>query len=148
MMLYIAGPMGGVPEFNYPAFMEAERLLNSKGYKTVNPAALDHNLGHLPGTDHETATVTTTARARYLKRDLYCLALCDGIVLLPGWERSTGASIEAATAAAMGLRVFVLPYKKEDLVEAHYLPLTVFGKYGDHVAGVFSERLASRMIGA
>lgn len=39
MKLYIAGPMTGLPEFNYPAFMDAERRLIAAGYEIENPAA-------------------------------------------------------------------------------------------------------------
>ena len=36
--IYIAGPMTGLPECNYPAFHEAARRLRLLGYEVLNPA--------------------------------------------------------------------------------------------------------------
>lgn len=38
--VYIAGPMTGLPEFNYPTFFAAEEYLRSHGAKVMNPAVL------------------------------------------------------------------------------------------------------------
>lgn len=38
MKLYIAGPMTGLPDNNYPAFHEAARDLRARGYEVANPA--------------------------------------------------------------------------------------------------------------
>ena len=39
--IYVAGPMRGYEDFNYPAFHEAERILESIGWDVVNPAKMD-----------------------------------------------------------------------------------------------------------
>ena len=39
--LYLAGPMRGIPEFNVPAFFEAEARLVSAGFNVINPARRD-----------------------------------------------------------------------------------------------------------
>jgi len=36
--IYIAGPMSGLPEFNYPAFFAAAEQLTAAGYDVLNPA--------------------------------------------------------------------------------------------------------------
>jgi WhiB family redox-sensing transcriptional regulator len=37
MILCVAGPMTGLPEFNYPAFNAAARMLTGFGYDVLNP---------------------------------------------------------------------------------------------------------------
>lgn len=44
MKVYIAGPMSGIPEFNYPAFNTAEGQLFVAGFMPLNPARSEaHN---------------------------------------------------------------------------------------------------------
>ena len=81
MRLYIAGPMTGLPEFNFPAFNEAAKLLRDAGYQVCNPAENFAGRVDLP-------------RAVYIRADLKALLECDGIVLLPNWRYSAGARME------------------------------------------------------
>ena len=39
--IYIAGPMRGYPEFNFPAFYAAEERLRARGHAVFNPARRD-----------------------------------------------------------------------------------------------------------
>jgi len=87
MKLYIAGPMSQLPEFNYPAFMDAERQLVAAGYEVENPAR--------PG------QVDGWAWQDYMKRGIGQLVRCDGVALMPGWEDSRGAWVEARLASAL-----------------------------------------------
>lgn len=43
--LYVAGPMRGIPEFNFPAFFEAEDRPLKAGYDVINPARKDTDDG-------------------------------------------------------------------------------------------------------
>ena len=92
--VYIAGPMSGYEEFNFPAFNRVEELLRGTyGYKhVVNPAKL-HRTTNLPWVE-------------FLKRDLLELITCDAVFLLEGWEKSRGATLEAFVAYALGLRLY------------------------------------------
>lgn len=111
MKVYIAGPMAGIPEFNYPKFFDAEDALMSAGFSTVNPAAMqDEGLDQdrLFEVNEVDATVGPLARAAYLKRDIEALAGCDAIALLDEWEESVGANVELFTAHAIGLEVYRL----------------------------------------
>ena len=89
MKLYIAGPMSNLPEFNYPAFMDAERQLLAAGYEVENPA----NPGHVNGWTWQD----------YMKRGISQLVRCDGVALLPGWRKSRGAWIERDLALLLGM---------------------------------------------
>lgn len=82
--VYIAGPMTGYKEHNFPAFMELEEKLRERGFIPVNPA------GNPPG----------LSQADYMKIDIAMLSICDYIIMLPGWENSIGARAEYHTAAS------------------------------------------------
>lgn len=85
MRLYIAGPMTGIKDYNYAAFNDAERLLKSVGYEVLNPARQGF------GKEYQ----------EYLELAIADVFACDGIALLPNWERSPGASAEVALADAL-----------------------------------------------
>jgi len=89
--IYVAGPMTGIEDFNFPAFNAAAEALRAAGYIVENPA--DHGL--VEGADW----------ADYLAYDLTRLGLCDTIYLLPGWEKSKGAQLELLIAERLGMAV-------------------------------------------
>lgn len=99
MRIYIAGPMSGYPEFNYPAFHEAERKLREAGYEPVNPA-----LPHQVSDDGDSLAAGVTYQD-CLREALQALLTCDGVALLPGWELSKGAKLEHHVATVLGFDV-------------------------------------------
>jgi len=99
--VYIAGPMRGIPWYNFPAFDEAERRGRELGHAIVSPATLDRELGF-----DERRDVPTKADLRaMIVRDVVELSKCDAIALLPGWEKSTGVAVELAVARFLSLKV-------------------------------------------
>ena len=109
--VYIAGPMRGHPEFNFPAFDEAESMLKaSKEYSYVySPANIDRANGFDPtgmkGTAEELiAAGFSVINALQADLDLI-LNYCDEVYMLPGWSKSAGATAERAVALAIGLKV-------------------------------------------
>jgi hypothetical protein len=116
LKVYVAGPMRGIPEFNFPAFHAAADALKQIGCVVFNPAAKD-NERH--GTDISKGNATgdeAIASAQHgfnlreaLSMDLaWICAEADAIALLPGWKNSKGATAEHATAVALGLKVVEL----------------------------------------
>jgi hypothetical protein len=94
--LYVAGPMTGLPEFNYPAFDAAEKDLGTLGFLVLNPThAEKHN--PTPGVPQSWDW--------YMRHALRMVLAADGVALLDGWERSRGASLEHAVATALGLDI-------------------------------------------
>lgn len=93
--IYIAGPMSGIEDHNFPAFNQAERGLEDDGYTPVNPAT--H--GVVPGAEW----------SDYLRADLAGLATCEGVFFLPGWSKSKGAMLEHYVAQALGLTLCYHP---------------------------------------
>lgn len=105
MIVYIAGPMRGIPEFNFPAFFDAEERLSRAGHKVISPASHDVELGFAwqGKTGHEDLTTLDFDLKAALAWDLAQVLACDTVVLLPGWENSTGTSAEVAAAKAAGI---------------------------------------------
>lgn len=91
-VVYVAGPMTGLPEYNYPAFFAAAELLTARGYTVVNPA----ECGVRDGWSH----------GDYLRYGLTRLLTCDQVAMLPGWAGSTGARLEWDVAHALGMQVY------------------------------------------
>lgn len=87
--IYVAGPMTGYPELNFPAFHAAAAQLRAAGWNVENPA--DH--GEVPGAEW----------ADYMHVDVAMLASCSAIYLLPGWSKSRGGSVEAMLAHWLGM---------------------------------------------
>ena len=111
--LYLAGPMSGVPKFNYPLFESAADHLRSLGYSIVSPAELDdaevyaYGMQSTTGNLEEQTAATGQSWGDFLARDLKLLVdKCDGIVLLNKWERSKGARQELFTALNLGYSKF------------------------------------------
>jgi hypothetical protein len=41
--IYVAGPMRGYDDYNYPAFDRQARVLEKQGWKVINPAEMDRD---------------------------------------------------------------------------------------------------------
>lgn len=88
MILYLSGPMTGLPQWNVPAFNEAERQLKEAGYGVINPARHGH------GRRWEF----------YMRLALKDLADAEAVALLPGWTHSRGAELEVHIARSLDMR--------------------------------------------
>lgn len=104
---YVSGPMRGIPDFNFPAFDAARDLGHRLGYIIISPADMDRAVGIHENTDLAEAKVDVHS---FVKRDVAVLLSLDpkkgdGIALLEGWERSTGAMAELFIARWLGLRI-------------------------------------------
>jgi len=95
--VYIAGPMTGLPDFNYSAFHQAEQELITRGYEVVCPTS---NSGGTPPSPGEVKPWDW-----YLRKAINLLLTCEGIYLLPGWEKSRGARLEEHIAFELGMEV-------------------------------------------
>lgn len=100
MRCYLAGPMTGIKQQNFPAFDAAAKALRAQGYEIVSPAELDDP------EDKALALADLPARKTwgdFLARDVKIVAdECDGVIFLPCWEKSRGARLEAFTALLAG----------------------------------------------
>lgn len=106
--VYIAGPMTGLPKWNFPAFFEAEEQLEALGYEPINPAHTDGATVQEALDSAGTVDRPNNLWSYYMKRDLPNVMEADMLCLLPGWETSKGASLEVHVAKALGLPLMVL----------------------------------------
>lgn len=120
MVIYLSGPMTGLPDWNYPAFHTWAAVLRNAGHTVANPA---ENFG---GDPH------AGPRAMFMRKDIAMLLNAEAVAVLPGWERSKGATLEVAIARELDLPVLDIrtmePYHETVLEEAQRLI------YGDRQA--------------
>ena len=80
--IYIAGPMSGLPDFNYPAFNAKAAELRALGFHVENPA--------------ENPAPHCSSWLGYMRLAVAQLATCDAVYLLPGWRHSRGACVSTS----------------------------------------------------
>ena len=106
MRIYLAGPMSGMPDLNFPAFERARNKLRAEGHEVFCPAEATLNAGWEVS---ESLNSDPNFRREVLAIDLaWICANAEAIALLPQWERSVGATAERATGIALGLLIMEL----------------------------------------
>ena len=105
--LYVAGPMTGKVDLNYPFFREVGQNLTDCGYRVLNPVDVD-DLHAAEELDTLTKCEVCYHNRKhewdwYMRRTVKMLCDADGIALLRGWEQSRGAKIEVAFAQALNM---------------------------------------------
>lgn len=88
-VIYIAGPMSGLENFNRNNFNMVAAMLKSIGHTVLNPALLPDGLTY----EH------------YMDIGLAMLRGADTIYLLEGWEHSEGAKREFNLAVRLRLDI-------------------------------------------
>lgn len=113
---YLAGPMSGLLHANIPMFDRVARILRDDGYTIVSPAELDD-----PAVRADSVAGADQSRlwGEFLARDVRIVAdQVQGLILLPGWERSRGARLETFVGL-MTQKLFAL------WDDAAYIPLYI-----------------------
>jgi hypothetical protein len=93
--LYLAGPMTGLPDYNYPAFRKAAAMLRNEGWTVECPIENDDGSQGKPW-------------QFYLREAIKQVARSEAIALLPGWAKSRGARLELYIALSLGLETYLL----------------------------------------
>lgn len=113
MKIYLAGPMTGIPQFNFPAFDAAAADLRERGYTVVSPAELDRpetRAAALASPDGAMGSGTHDGETwgDFLARDVKLIADdgVEAIVCLDGWQRSKGARLETFVGRLAGLPIY------------------------------------------
>lgn len=89
-VIYIAGPMTGLPNYNREAFFKKAMELRREGYTVLTPSALPAGLSDIAYMD-------------------ICLAMvrsAEAIYMLSGWDSSAGAVVEHALASKLGMDIY------------------------------------------
>lgn len=91
-VLYLAGPMTGLPDFNYPAFRSAAASLERAGFTVLNPAENEPPCEVPEWSD-------------WMRVALGQLVRADGVAFLTGAGNSRGALLEMKLASVLGMEV-------------------------------------------
>jgi len=133
--IYVAGGMRTIPLFNTPLFDLVAESLQTDELVVVNPAQLDRERGfdvyELPENHDWNEFPSVLDLEDTIREDLDHVLKCDAIILLPGWQKSTGANAEAATARWAGKQMFDWPefeyLEQDNLCEARQGEYSVKG---------------------
>lgn len=96
--IYIAGPMTGLPDFNYPAFNQEAERLRALGYHVENPA--------------DNPEPPCKSWSGYMRMAIPQLVSCDTLASLPGVGNSRGGRIEVQLAIDLGMKVISADFIK------------------------------------
>jgi hypothetical protein len=130
--IYVAGPMQGIPEFNFPTFNAVAHCLRQDGHFVFNPAerdierhgGVDISKGNATGSLAEAKDNHGFSLRTALREDLdFICHRANSIVMLPGWEKSNGAQAEHRTAVALqseGMEVVYVSQEVVDLMKRAY----------------------------
>ncbi len=95
MKIYLAGPMRGYPDYNFPAFHMYATLLRAEGHEVFNPAELK--------LEQESIRAIMAVETDWICRE------AEAMAMMPGWSESLGARAELALARALGLKATGIP---------------------------------------
>jgi len=138
---YIAGPMRGIENYNFRAFDEATRIIRSAlGWTVLSPADHDRETGMVTEINGVIETTPAFSIEKVMRWDLAAVAESSFIILLPGWETSTGAAQELQVARWCGVQPLLFTPatvgKEWSLVPLEEpVPATVIGLMGYAQAG-------------
>jgi hypothetical protein len=110
-VLYLSGPMSGLPAFNFPFFNETARQFRLLGFPVLNPA----DFGARDDQSWEFC----------IARDLQFMTHAQIVVVLPDWEESKGANVEVDVARALSIPVLTIPCFMADVVPRYYSPAEI-----------------------
>lgn len=142
MSVYIAGPMRGIPQHNFPAFDTAKTRLQDAGYFVTSPADLDRSLGI--EADIRDEEFSNDLLRSCMKLDTTAITRCTHLALLPGWEESSGCRPEIVLANLLGLEFIDAETLKPIEREAAVLVVgarLVAGAYQKHHANIAENDL-------
>jgi hypothetical protein len=117
MKIYVAGPMTGIPHFNFPLFYKVAAKLRAQGHEVFNPAERDNDKYGVDISNPTGDPIIAAKEHNFSLREAladdtqYICRYADAIYMLPGWEKSHGARAEHALAIALHHKII---YSTED----------------------------------
>lgn len=103
LSIYLAGPMTGLPEHNFPAFRAMAKQLRSCGHSVFNPAE------NTPPSDFP---ADMNRRPYFMRIDIFAIVgdgwsnpHVDCVALLNGWAKSRGTRLEVEIAAQLDIPI-------------------------------------------
>lgn len=121
--VYLAGPMTGYPQFNFPLFEAATKKLRDEGFDVISPHEQDSPAvqkeawASADGVLHG-GKIAGETWGDILSKDVKIVAdKVTGIVFLPNWFKSRGARLEAFVAILCG-------HSFSEFLDGRVLPLS------------------------
>lgn len=117
---YVCGPMRGRQYYNFPEFIRTAVILRGLGYRVISPTDLDKWIHHFDGmrchpddpcTGAPTFVSCWTGRVKKFNMtlcvlvDILAVLWSDFLLVLDGWEESTGGKAEIAVAKFAGKKL-------------------------------------------
>jgi len=103
---YLAGPMRGIKDYNFPEFRRQTAWLRSEGWQVFSPAERDENDPDIDHTENVAGWNGSRGLDYFMAYDLRAVCQMDAVILMEGWEASQGARLEAMVAVEVGHPVF------------------------------------------
>lgn len=92
-LIYLCGPITGIPNGNRYAFDKAERYYTNRGHHVINPHSYADSMPDVP-------------EYKIIREELAGIVCnVDMLALLPGWQNSRFGLIEVAVALATGIHI-------------------------------------------
>ena len=104
--MFLSGPITGKEDYNHPLFHRVAAEFRMAGFEVCNPAEFFDG-------------DTTKERHEYMRESFKYLQEADTIILLPGWQESEGAKVEAAVAKELDLIIVEYVENEEAAQEFH-----------------------------
>lgn len=150
MILYLAGPMTGKPDFNSAEFAKYAEKYRGEGFTVISPPEMDGGDWTKP---YET----------YIRRDVgvFINEKVDRVYLLPGWQESRGARLEKHLAEVLGIAIYDAetgaPFEENVAEEAQRLvygdrretynnPLADFGRTAGIINAMMHHKLSEPLL--
>jgi len=125
IVIYLSGPMSGIPDFNVPEFTKYAKKYRDLGFTVISPAELDNGETNHP-------------YEFYLKRDIQKIldSNVTRMYMMPGWHKSKGANFEKHMAEILKIEIWNAetgkPYKENIAQEAQRLVFNDRGAVYSH----------------
>lgn len=106
---YLAGPMSGIAQFNFPLFHSVAESLRNKGFSIISPAEEDTPEVQAEAIKSKDGSLTNgkiggLTWGEILAKDVILVAdKVQGIIFLPEWYNSRGAKLEAVVGLLQGI---------------------------------------------
>jgi hypothetical protein len=103
--LYLAGPMTGIAQFNFPAFESMSEELRHAGYGVISPHEEDHPEVQAAAWASPDGDISKLPQGKAgsdpgltASKNIQDIARSHGVALLDDWHKSSGTVHEVATA--------------------------------------------------
>lgn len=119
---YISGPITGLLNGNFDAFMLAQRKLETEGYICVNPHEINREIYdkwekiQKPDNNVLLQNHENEMWCEFMKSDIQHLVKCDCVFLLDNYETSRGCRLEIVIAQKLNIPIYYMrDYKLFDI---------------------------------